>query len=75
MPRLKLPALPVPPKLPGIPRGASSLLWAFGLGLYIFLGGMSVGFKPLPILVVSVIAGCAIFAFVRLYGGDDPNRP
>jgi hypothetical protein len=74
MPRFKPPALPIP-KLPAIPSSASSFLWAFGLGLYIFLAGMAVGFAPEPVLIVSVVAGCAIFVFVRLYGEDDPNRP
>jgi hypothetical protein len=31
--------------------------------------------SPEVTLIVSVVAGCAIFLFVRLYGEDDPNRP
>ena len=74
MPSFKPPAIKLP-KPPSVPGNASSFLWAFGLALYVFLGGMSVGVKPEPILIASVIAGCAIFLFVRLYGEDDPNRP
>jgi hypothetical protein len=75
MPRFKPPTLPMP-KLPGVPAGTSSFLWAVGLGLYIFLGGLSVSLaSPEVTLIVSVVAGCAIFAFVRNYGEDDPNRP
>lgn len=75
MPRLKPPALPVP-KLPSVPPGASAFLWAVGLSLYIFLGGLAVALEsPEVTLIISVIAGCAIFLFVRLYGEDDPNRP
>jgi hypothetical protein len=73
MPRFTPPALP---KLPSVPASASSFLWAVGLGLYIFLGGEAVALaSPEVTLIVSVIAGCAIFLFVRLYGEDDPNRP
>jgi hypothetical protein len=75
MPRFKPPVPPMP-KLPSVPASASSFLWAVGLGLYIFLGGLSVSLaSPEVTLIVSVIAGCAIFLFVRLYGEDDPNRP
>jgi hypothetical protein len=77
MPRFKPPALPLPKlSAPSVPAGASSFLWAVGLGLYIFLGGLSVSLaSPEVTLIVSVIAGCAIFFFVRVYGEDDPNRP
>lgn len=75
MPRFKPPALPLP-KLPSVPAGASSFLWAVGLALYIFLGGLSVALTSSEVtLIISVVAGCAIFFFVRLYGEDDPNRP
>jgi hypothetical protein len=75
MARFKPPTLPMP-KAPNIASNASSFLWAVGLGLYIFLGGLSVALaSPEVTLIVSVVAGCAIFAFVRLYGEDDPNRP
>ena len=75
MPKFRPPAIPIPAiRLPKVNHSLSSFLWAFGLGLYIFLGGMSVGVKPIPILIVSVVSGCAIFLFVRLYGEDDPLR-
>jgi hypothetical protein len=64
------------PKLPSLPPTASSFLWAVGLSLYIFLGGLAVALEsPEVTLIISVLAGCAIFLFVRLYGEDDPNRP
>ena len=75
MPRFKPPAVRLP-KPPSVPGAASSFLWAFGLGLYIYLGGLSVALaSPDVTLVVSVISGCVIYLFVRLYGEDDPNRP
>ena len=75
MPKLKPPALPMP-KLPALPASTSSFLWAVGRSLYIFLGGLAVALtSPEVTLIVSVVSGCAIFLFVRLYGEDDPNRP
>ena len=56
---------------PSIDRGVTSFLWAFGLGLYLWLGMLAVGVEGATAFILSVLAACAIFLIVRLYGGDD----
>jgi len=61
--------------LPAFSHGVTSFLWALGLAVFIWLGGMSVGFSRATAGVVAALSGCAIFLFVRIYGEDDPRRP
>jgi hypothetical protein len=56
-------------------HSTSSLLWAIGLGLYIFVGGIAIGWTSAISLVVAGVAGFVIFLLVRTYGEDDPRRP
>ena len=60
---------------PSIDPGITAFLWALGLAVFIWLGGMSVGMSRATAVVVAAVAGCAIFLFVRIYGEDDPRRP
>jgi len=62
-------------RLPALSHGVTSFLWALGLAVFIWLGGMSVGMSRATAVVVAAVAGCAIFLFVRIYGEDDPRRP
>ena len=55
---------------PSIDRGVTSALWAIGFALFIFFGSISVGLDKGPALVIAVVAGGAIFLYVRLYGED-----
>ena len=55
---------------PSIDRGVTSALWAIGLALFIFLGSISVGLGAAPAFVIAVVAGGAIFLYVRMYGED-----
>ena len=48
----------------------TSALWAIGFALFIFFGSISVGLDKGPALVIAVVAGGAIFLYVRLYGED-----
>jgi len=64
-----------PMRLPAFSHGVTSFLWALGLAVFIWLGGMSVGMSRATAVVVAAVAGCAIFLFVRIYGEDDPRRP
>jgi hypothetical protein len=60
---------------PSIDRGVTSFLWAFGLGLYIWLGMLAVGVEGATAFIMSVLAACVIFLVVRLYGGDRVRKP
>jgi hypothetical protein len=60
---------------PSFDRGVTSFLWAFGLGLYLWLGMLAVGVEGATAFILSVIAACGIFLLVRLYGGDEVRKP
>jgi hypothetical protein len=59
---------------PSIDRGVTSFLWAFGLGLYLWLGMLAVGVEGATAFIMSILAACGIFLVVRLYGGDEVRR-
>jgi hypothetical protein len=62
-------------RLPAFDRGVTSFLWALFFGLFIWLGGSSVGYGGAVSFIVGCVAGFLIFVFVRVYGEDEPRRP
>jgi hypothetical protein len=61
-------------RLPSIDHGVVSFLWAFGLGLYLWLGMLAIGVDGATAFVVSAVAACAIFLYVRVYGEEEARR-
>ena len=59
---------------PSWDHGFLSFLWAFGLGLFIFLGLIAIGVDKGTAFVFAVVAGGAIFLFVRIYGEEQLRR-
>jgi hypothetical protein len=53
----------------------TSFLWAFGLGLYLWLGMLAIGVEGATAFIFSVLAACGIFLYVRLFGGDEVRSP
>jgi hypothetical protein len=62
-------------RLPSFPHGVTSFLWAFFLGLFIWIGGIAVGISGAIAFIVGCVGGFLIFLFVRVYGEDEPRRP
>jgi hypothetical protein len=60
---------------PSIDHGVISFLWAFGLGLYLWLGMLAIGVSGATAFVLSAVAACVIFLLVRVYGEEEPRRP
>jgi hypothetical protein len=58
---------------PSIDPGITSFLWAFGLGLFIWAGLLSIGISKGTALVLALLSFGGIFLFVRLRGGDEPG--
>ncbi len=56
---------------PSIDHGVVSFLWAFGLALFIWLGAIAIGVNAGTAFVVALVAGGAIFLYVRLYGEEE----
>ncbi len=51
---------------PSIDRGVTSFLWAFGLGLFVWLGLLAIGISQGTALIVALLSFGAIFIFVRV---------
>jgi hypothetical protein len=58
---------------PSIDPGITSFIWAFLLGLFVWLGQLAVGVSQGTALIVALLAFGAIFLFVRLRGSDLPG--
>jgi hypothetical protein len=58
---------------PSIDKGVTAFLWALFFAVYIWLGGMSVGMGRGPATLIAIVAGFAIFLFVRIYGERSPS--
>ena len=62
-------------RMPSLPHGVVSFLWAAGLGLFVYFGLVAVGISgPTAVLIAAVAAG-VIFLYVRTYGEDRVRRP
>jgi hypothetical protein len=66
--------MPHVPRPPSIAHGVVSFLWAFGLGLYLWLGMLAVGVSKGTAFILAAVAGWAIFLFVRVFGEETPRR-
>ena len=62
---------------PSIDPGLTSFLWAFGLSLYLLLFMLAVGVDRATAFILTALAFCGIFLFVRLFGEEElpPYRP
>ncbi|HXV03603.1 MAG TPA: hypothetical protein VFP24_08525 [Gaiellaceae bacterium] len=63
-------------RLPAFDRGATSFAWAVFFFLFLWLGMLAVGIDGATAFIISAVAGCAIFLYVRLFGEDEitPRR-
>jgi hypothetical protein len=59
---------------PSIDHGVISFLWALGLGVFLWLGMLSVDVSKPTAFILSAVAGFLIFLYVRLYGEDEARR-
>jgi hypothetical protein len=63
-----------PPRPPSIDQGVIALIWAVGLGTYIYFGLLAVGESGAIAVVIAMVSFAAIWLFVRLRGEDVPVR-
>jgi len=55
---------------PSIAPGVIALLWALGLGMYVYFGLLAVGASGAFAIVVSMVSAAAIWLFVAARGAD-----
>ena len=51
-----------------------SFVWALVFFLYLWLGMLSIGVERAAALILSLVAGGAIFLYVRVRGEQHPGR-
>jgi hypothetical protein len=62
-------------RLPALSHNTTSLLWAIGFGVYMYLlGRAAIGWTHAISFVIAAVAGFGIFLFVRACGEDEPRR-
>jgi hypothetical protein len=59
---------------PSIDKGVTAGAWGVGLGLFLFLGMLSVGVSRGVAFVLAALSGAAIFLFVRINGEEERGR-
>jgi hypothetical protein len=52
----------------------TSFLWALLFAVFIWIGGVAVGFSGALSFVAGAVSGAGIFLYVRTHGDDDPSR-
>ena len=62
------------PRPPAFDHGVISALWGIGLGVFVWLGLVSVGVPKGTSIIFGALSAFAIFLFVRLYGDEEPRR-
>jgi len=59
---------------PTLDHGAVSFAWAVVFFLYLWLGMLSIGVAGATAFILSLVAGGAIFLYVRVRGEEHPGR-
>lgn len=59
-------------RMPSIDRGVQSFIWAVVFFLFLYFGMVAIAVSKGTALVISLVAGFAVFLLVRTRGGDDP---
>jgi len=57
-------------RVPSIDQGVQAFTWAVVFFLFMWLGALAIDISGGIALVLSLVAACAIFVFVRTRGGD-----
>jgi hypothetical protein len=64
-----------PPRPPSIDQGVIAVIWAVGLGLYIYFGLLAVGESGATAIAIALVAFAGIWLLVRLRGEEPVRRP
>ena len=59
---------------PSIDHGVISFVWAFVLGILLWLFMLAIGISQGTSVIVAALAAGGIFLYVRLYGEDETRR-
>jgi membrane associated rhomboid family serine protease len=59
---------------PSIDHGVISFIWALVLSVLLWAFMIAVGVSKPTAFIIAALAGCVMFLYVRLYGGDEPRQ-
>jgi hypothetical protein len=62
------------PRPPSVDHGVVSFIWALVLGVLLWAFMLAIGVSKPTAFILAVLAACAIYLYVRLYGEDEPRR-
>ena len=62
------------PRSPSKDHGVVSFIWAVVIAVLIWAFLMAIGFTKADSFIISAVAACAVFWYVRVYGEDEPRR-
>jgi hypothetical protein len=62
------------PRPPSVDQGVIALLWAVGLGIFIYFGLLAIGESGAIAIVISLVSFAGIWLLVRLRGEEKPPR-
>ena len=62
------------PRPPSIDQGVIAVLWAIGLGAFIYFGLLAVGASGATAIVIALVSFAGIWFLVRLRGEETPRR-
>lgn len=63
-----------PPRPPSVDQGVIAVIWAVGLGIYIYFGLLAVGTSGATAIVLALVSFAGIWLLVRLRGENKPAR-
>jgi hypothetical protein len=61
-------------RLPSFAHGVVSFVWGLVLGLYVWLGLLSIGISGATSFILGAVSGFLIFLYVRVFGVEEPRR-
>jgi hypothetical protein len=57
-------------RAPAISPGVTAFLWGLFFGLFVWIGGVGVGYSGGVSFIVGCVVGFLTFLLVRIYGDD-----
>ena len=60
-------------RMPSIAQGVQAFIWAVVFFLFLWFGMLAVGVSSATALILSLVAGAAIWLFVRVCGDERPG--
>jgi len=60
-------------RMPSIDQGVQAFIWAIVFFLYLWIGMLAFGVSSATALIFALVAGAAIWLFVRVYGDEKPG--